>query len=232
MNTRRPRYYGHRFPPEVISCAVWLYHRFALSLRDIEDLLAERGVIVSYETVRRWCLKFGPGYQRALRRREGQLGDDWFVNKVFVSIAGKQRYLWRAVDQDGDALDILVQDCRDRNAAERFFRKVLRGQRSEPRGVFTDGLRSYISAIRSVLPTTIHDTEKYANNRAENSHQPTRRRERQMQKFKSKGHAQRFLGLHARVGNLFRYERHLLSASNHRMFRARAFATWQQVTCV
>lgn len=232
MSKNRSRYHGHRFPPAIISYAIWACHRFSLSFRDVEDLLAERGATVSYESIRRWCLKFGPRYQRALKRREGQLGDDWFVDEVFVSIAGQQCYLWRAVDQDGDVLDILVQERRDRKAAERFFRKVLRGQENEPRRVVTDGLRSYAPAVRDVLPTAYHDTEKYANNRAENSHQHTRRRERQMQRFKSKRHVQRFLGLHARVGNLFRYGRHLLRAVNHRLFRARAFATWQQVTCV
>lgn len=230
MSTPTSRYCGHRFPPEVIRYAVWAYHRFCLSFRDVEDLLAERGVIVSYESIRRWCLKFGPRYQRSLKRREGTLDDDWFFDEVFIAINGQRFYLWRAVDQDGDVLDILVQNRRDRKAAERLFRKILVGQRSEPRRVVTDGLRSHPPAIQSVLPRAMHDTEKYANNRAENSHQPTRRREIRMQRFKSRGHAQRFLGLHARVSNLFRYGRHLLSATNHRMFHARAFATWQRVT--
>lgn len=194
-------------------------------------MLAERGILVSYETVRRWCVKFSPRYQRALKRRESRLGDAWFCDEVFVSIGGKQRYLWRAVDQDGDVLDILIQDRRDRAAAERFFRKVLRGQQVEPARVVTDWLRSYIPAVRNVLPNATHHTEKYANNRAENSHQSTRRRERQMQRFKSKRHAQRFLGLHARVGNLFRRDRYLLNATNYRLFRAQAFETWKQVTC-
>ncbi|MGI9336479.1 MAG: IS6 family transposase [Gammaproteobacteria bacterium] len=183
-------------------------------------MLAECGVIVSDESIRRWCLKFGPRVQRALKRREGTLGDDWFVDEVFVSIGGRQRHLWRAVDQDGDVLDILVQHRRDRKAAERFFRKVLKGQRIDPRRVVTDVLRSYPAAVRTVLPGVMHETEKYANNRAENSHQPTRRRERQMQRFKSKWHAQRFPGLHARVSNLFRCARHLVNGANYRLFRA------------
>jgi putative transposase len=215
----------------VISHAIWLYHRFSLSFRDVEDLLAERGIIVSFESIRRWCLKFGPRYQRALKRREGRLGDDWFVDEVFISISGQQFYLWRAVDQDGDVLDILVQRRRNRAAAERFFRKVLAGQGAEPRRAVTDGLRSYVPAIRTVLPSTIHDTAQYASNRAENSHQHTRRQERQMQRFKSPPHAQRFLSLHARIGNLFRYGRHLITAAHHRLFRDRAFAVWQAVTC-
>ena len=202
MSKLNSRYKRHRFPPVIISHAIWLYYRFSLSFRDIEDLLAERGVIVSYESNRRWCLKFGPRYQRSLKRREGRLGDDWFIDEMFVAIAGKQQYLWRAVDQDGDVLDILIQSRRDQKAAERFFRKVLKGQGSEPRRAVTDGLRSYTPAIRNVLPSAVHDKTKYANNRAENSHQHTRRRERQMQRFKSCKQAQRFLGLHSRVSNL------------------------------
>lgn len=231
MNSRISRYRGHRFPPEIIAYAIWTYHWFCLSFRDVENLLDERGIIVSYESIRRWCLKFGPRYLRALKRREGILGDDWFCDEMFVNIAGKRIYLWRAVHQAGDVLDILLQERRDRKAAERFFRKVLGGQRSEPRRVATDRLRSYAPAIHNVLPTAMHDTDKYANNRAENSHQHTRRRERQMQGFKLNRQAQRFLGLHGPVGNLFRYGRHLMSAANHRLFRARAFVTWQQVTC-
>lgn len=231
MSMQNSRYHRHRFPPIVISHAVWLYHRFALSYRDIEDLLAERGIVVSYETIRRWCLKFGPRYQCSLKRRERQLGDDWFIDEVFVSIAGQQHYLWRAVGQDGDMLDILVQCRCNRAAAERFFRKVLASQRREPRRVITDGLSSYPPAIRTVLPSAVHDTRKYANNRADNSHQHTRRQERQMQGFKSVRQAQRFLGLHGRVSNLFRYGRHLLSAKNHRLFRDRGFAVWSAVTC-
>ena len=139
------------------------------------------------------CLKFGPQFQRSLKRREGRLGDTWFVDEVFVSIGGQQHYLWRAVDQESDVLDILVQRRRNRAAAERFFRKVLKGQGQEPRRVVTDGLRSYPAAIHSILSDTEHDTTRYANNRAENSHQHTRRRERQMQRFKSIRQAARCL---------------------------------------
>ena len=226
MSTQESRYRRHRFSPQIISYAIWLYYRFSLSYRDIEDLLAQRGIIVSYESIRRWCLKFGPRFQRSLKRREGRLGDHWFVDEVFVSIAGKQHYLWRAVDQDGDVLDLLVQRRRNWAAAERFFRRVLKGQCQEPRRVVSDGLTRYAPAIRNVLPGTVHDNSEYANNRAENSHQHTRRRERQMQGFKSTRQAQRFLGLHARVGNLFRYGRHLISAKHHRLSRERAFSVW------
>ena len=202
-----------------------------MSYRDIEDLLAERGVIVSYESIRQWCLKFGPRYGRVLKRGEGRFGEDGYCGEVFISINAERLYLWRAVDQDGHGLDILVQPRRDRAAGERFFRKILKGQGTAPRRVVTDGLRSYARAIRNVPPMAQHDTAKYANNRAENSHQPTRRREREMQRFKSRYRAQRFLSLHARVNNLFRYGRHAMSAKNHRAFRSKAFAIWSQVTC-
>ena len=132
MNTRRPRYHRHRFPPEIISHAVWLYHRYCLSFRDVENLLAERGIIVSYETVRQWCGKFGPDYARQLKRRQGRLGDTWFLDEVFVTINGQRQYLWRAVDQDGDLIDILVQPRRDGRAARRFFRRLLKSQRQSP----------------------------------------------------------------------------------------------------
>ena len=149
MKNYRSRYYGYRFPPEIISYAVWVYHRFCLSFRDVEDLLAERGFIVSYETIRLWCQKFGPDYARKLKRRQGRLGDIWHLDEVFVRINGQQQYLWRAVDQDGDVIDILVQPRRDQRAAERFFRRLLRGQGKEPFRIITDKLRSYSAAMRT-----------------------------------------------------------------------------------
>ena len=230
MNDPAPRYQGYRFPPEIISHAVWLYYRFTLSLRDVEDLLAQRGIVVSYETIRQWCEKFGPGYAARLKRRQGRLGDTWHLDEVFVTIRGRRQYLWRAVDQDGDLVDILVQPRRNRRASEKFFRKLLQGQGCEPRRLVTDKLRSYAAAHRVVLPSVIHDTSQYANNRAEVSHQPTRRRERQMQRFKSAAQAQRFLAVHGLVGNLFRVGRHLLRAVHHRLFRERAFQVWNAVT--
>ncbi len=230
MNDPAPRYQGYRFPPEIISHAVWLYYRFTLSLRDVEDLLAQRGIVVSYETIRQWCEKFGPGYAARLKRRQGRLGDTWHLDEVFVTIRGRRQYLWRAVDQDGDLIDILVQPRRNRRAAEKFFRKLLKGQGCEPRRLVTDKLRSYAAAHRVVLPSVIHDTSQYANNRDEVSHQPTRRRERQMQRFKSAAQAQRFLAVHGLVGNLFRVGRHLLRAVHRRLFRERAFQVWNAVT--
>ena len=226
----RERYSRHRFPSEIISHAVWLYYRFGISLRNAEDLLAKRGIVVSYETIRRWCGKFGPDYARRLRRRQGRLGDTWFLDEVFVTINGKRHYLWRAVDQDGDVIDILVQSRRNRRAAERFFRKLLRGQRRVPFRLVTDKLNSYGAALRTIMPTVNHDTEQYANNRVEVSHQPTRQRERQMRRFKSPRQAQLFLSVHGVVLNLFRLARHRLKSVHHRLVRARSFATWEAVT--
>ena len=230
MKNDRSRYYGHRFPPEIISYAIWVYHRFCLSFRDVEDLLAERGIIVSYETIRLWCQKFGPDYARKLRRRQGRLGDTWHLDEVFIRINGQQQYLWRAVDQDGDMIDILVQSRRDQRAAERFFRRLLRGQGKEPFRIITDKLRSYSAAVRTMLCDAAHNTERYANNRAEASDQPTRQRERHMRRSKSTGQAQRFLSLHGVVQNLFRVGRHLLRSTNQRLLRSRSFAIWQTVT--
>ena len=232
MSTSSSSYRRHRFPPQIISHAVWLYHRFSLSFRDVEDLLAQRGVEVSYETIRRWCLKFGPGYAAKAKRRQARLGDTWHLDEVFIRIGGRQQYLWRAVDQDGDVIDILVQPRRDQRAAKRFLRKLVKGQGGEPNRLVTDKLRSYGPAHRDVMPSVPHDTSQYANIRAEVSHQPTRQRERQMRRFKSRSQAQRFLTLHGLVQNLFRFGRHLMRAVNARMFRERALSMWREVTCV
>ena len=207
-------------------------HRFALSFRDAEDLLAQRGITVSYEAIRQWCQTFGLDYARRLRRRRGRMGDTWYLDELFVTIQGRQQYLWRAVDEDGDELDILVQSRRNRQAAIRFFRKVLKGQGREPRRLVTDKLRSYPAACRTVLPSVVHVTDQYANNRAEVSHQPTRQRERQMRRFKSAAHVQRFASVHGRVQNLFRVGRHLVRAVHHRLLRTQAFGVWREVTCV
>jgi putative transposase len=230
MKSIRSRYYGHRFPPEIIAYAVWIYHRFCVSFRDVEDLLAERGINVSYETIRRWCRKFGPDYARRLRKKQGRLGDTWYLDELFVRINGRQQYLWRAVDQDGDVIDILLQFRRDQRAAERFLGKLLRGQRQEPYRIVTDKLKSYSAASRTILPGVTHDTQPYANNRAELSHQPTRMRERQMRRFKSPRQAQRFLSLHGVIGNLFRVGRHLLRSAHHQLLRSRSFQVWRTVT--
>jgi putative transposase len=231
MNAKTPSYHGYRFPPEIISHAVWLYYRFCLSFRDVEDLLAKRGVIVSYETIRQWSRKFGAEYARKLKRREGRLGDTWHLDELFVMIQGERQYFWRAVDQDGDVIDILVQPRRNRRAAQRFFRKLLKGHGREPRRLVTDKLRSYGAAHRTIMPSVIHDTERYANNRAEVSHQPTRQRERQMRRFKSVAQAQQFLSVHGVILNLFRVGRQLLRPANHRILRERSFLVWSEVTC-
>ena len=206
-------------------------HRFCLSFRDVEDLLAQRGITVSYETIRHWCQTCGLEYARRLRRQRGRLGDTWYLDEVFVMFHGRRHYLWRAVDQDGDLLDILVQSRRDRRAAVRFFRKVLKGQGRSPHRLITDKLRSYSAAHRTVMPSVVHSTRQYENNRAEVSHQPTRQRERQMRRFKSAAHAQRFLSVHGLVQNLFRVGRHLLRAVHHRSLRTRSFRVWDEVTC-
>ena len=222
---------GHRFPTQIISHAVWLYHVFSLSLRDVELLLAERGVIVSYESIRRWCLKFGQGLADKLRRRRPKPGDTWHLDEVFLRINGEQHYLWRAVDQNGVVLDILVQARRSAAAAKRFFKHLLRNLQYKPRRIVTDGLRSYGVAHRDILLEVRHRQSRYLNNRAENSHRPTRRRERQMQRFKSSDQAQRFLSAHGIIYGHFRPRHHLMTAHDYRRSRGKAFRIWQQETC-
>ncbi len=231
MKKPTPSYQRHRFPSEIISHAVWRYHRFCLSFREVEELLAERGVTVTYESVRQWCQKFGPAYARKLKKRQGRLGDTWHINEVFVTIQGQRQYLWRAVDQDGDVLDILVQRRRNQQAAERFFRHLLKGQGREPRWLITDKLKSYAAAHRTMLSTVNHANQVYANNRAEVSHEPTRQRERAMRRFKSPRQAQEFLTLHGLTQNLFRLGRHLLQAVNYRLLRTRGVQVWQDIVC-
>jgi putative transposase len=230
MKSARSRYHGHRFPPEIIGYAVWVYHRFCLSFREVEDLLAERGIIVSYEAIRQWCWKFGPDYTRRLKKKQGRLGDTWYLDELFVRINGQQQYLWRAVDQDGDVIYILLLSRRDQRAAERFLRRLLRGQGQQPFRIITDKLKSYAAASRTILPGVTHETQQYANNRAEISHQPTRMRERQMRRFKSTRQVQRFLSLHGVVRNLFFMGRHLLRSAHHRLLRSRSFEVWRTVT--
>ena len=178
---------GHRYPPEIIAHCVWLYHRFPLSFREVEELMLARGVVVSYETIRRWCAKFGQAYANQLRRRRPRPGDKWHLDEVFIRINGKIHYLWRAVDQHGNVLDILVQPRRDAKAAKKFFCRLLKGLRYVPRVLVTDKLASYGAAHRVVMPSVAHRRSKYLNNRAENSHQPTRQRERSMKRFNQPG---------------------------------------------
>jgi putative transposase len=224
MNT----YKRHRFPPDIISYAVWLYYRFNLSHRDIEDLLAERGITVSRESIRLWCIKFGAIYTRRLKRKHQGYGDTFFIDEVVVKINGKQHYLWRAVDQDGEVVDVYLQAKRDGAAAKRFFKRLLRSHCGEPRKIVTDKLRSYGVAHRELMAEAIHDTSQYANNRAEQSHEPTRVRERGMRRFKSVRQAQRFLGAHAAVSNLFNLGRHLVRVEYYRNLRLSALAEWRR----
>ncbi|MFJ4980459.1 IS6 family transposase [Streptomyces coeruleorubidus] len=232
MGSAALSYKGHRYPVEVISHCVWLYHRFPLSFREVEELMLERGIVVSYETIRRWCGKFGQTYANALRRRQPQLGDKWHLDEVFIKINGEQRYLWRAVDQDGNVLDILVQNRRDKAAARRFLRRLIQKTGAVPRVIVTDKLRSYSAANREVMSSVEHRQSKYLNNRAENSHQPTRQRERAMKGFRSVGGAQRFLSAFSGISPHFRPRRHLIPASDYRAEMTVRFAIWEQITGV
>ncbi len=226
----RSPYAGHRFPAEIISHAIWLYFRFPLGLRMVEELLAARGILVSHETVRQWARKFGQAFANQIRRRLPGAGDKWHLDEVVIVIAGVKHWLWRAVDQTGFVLDALVQSRRDKRAAKRLLRKLLKRQGRAPRVMITDKLASYGAAKREVMPGVEHRRHKGLNNRAENSHQPTRRRERQMKRFKSAGQAQRFLSAHATIDNLFHLRRGHVTAVQYRAARAQAFTTWAEVT--
>ncbi len=227
-----PSYAGYRFPAEVISHAVWLYFRFPLSLRMVDELLAARGIIVSHETVRQWALKFGQAFANQVRRRLPAVGDKWHMDEVVLTISGVKHWLWRAVDQTGTVLDILVQSRRDTRAAKRLLRKLMKRQCRAPRVMVTDKLASYGAAKREVMPSVEHRKHKGLNNRAENSHQPTRWRERQMKRFKSAGQAQRFLSAHDGINNLFHLRRHQVPATQYRAARTQAFQVWAEITGV
>jgi putative transposase len=201
-----------------------------LSYRDVAEVMAERGVTLTYEAMRYWCRKFGQAYANQLRRRRPRPGDKWHLDEVFLTIHGERHYLWRAVDQDGHVLDILVQRRRDTAAAKRFFRKLLKGLTYVPRVIVTDKLRSYEAAKREMLPSVEHRQHRYLNNRAENSHQPTRQRERTMRRFKSAGQAQRFLAAYGPIASHFRPQRHLLPARVYRQEMTQRFQAWREVT--
>jgi len=225
-----PGFKGHRFPPEIIEYAVWLYFRFSLSLRDVEDLLAERGIAVSHETIRFWVGKFGRLYAKAIRRDRPPVGDKWHLDEVVISIRGKKHWLWRAVDHYGNTLDILVQSRRNTKAAKRFMHKLMK-QYGVPRVMITDKLRSYGAAKRVLALGLEHRSNKGLNNAAEVSHKPTRRRERVMGRFKSARHAQQFLSAHDQINVLFRPHRHRLTAISYRHARSDAYAVWHDITC-
>jgi putative transposase len=222
-------YSGYRLPPEIIQQAIWLYVRFTLSFRDVEDLLAERGIIVSYETVRRWVNHFGPKIAADLRKRRPKPHSIWHLDEVYLKIDGRLVYLWRAVDAEGEVLDVLVQTRRNKRAALKLMRKLLKKYGFIPDKLVTDDLRSYAAAAHDLGISKRHERGRWRNNRAENSHQPTRQRERKMQGFKSAGSAQRFLSVHAAAHNIFNVQRHLTSARTHRAFRASAMQTWNEV---
>src|SRR3954447_106903 len=225
-------YAGYRFPGEVISHAVWLYFRFPLSLRMVEEMLAARGIDVSHETVRQWARKFGQDFANQIRRKLPDPGDKWLLDEVCLMIRGQKHWLWRAVDQDGVVLDVLVQKRRDKRAAKRLLRKLLKRQARVPRVMITDKLASYGAAKGEVRPSVEHRRPKGLNNRAENSHQPTRRRERPMKRFKSAGQAQRFLSAHDQINNLFHLRRDHRPARQYRAARTQACQTWAAVTGV
>jgi transposase-like protein len=217
----------HRFPPDVIRHAVWLYYRFTMSLRDVEDLLAERGVEVSYETVRCWANKFGPAVAANIRRARGRADCVWHLDEMVVRIGGKRMWMWRAVDKEGEVLDVLVQKRRNKAAALKLLRKLLKNQGYVPKQIVTDGLASYRAAMKVLGCQDRHRPGRLRdNNRVENSHLPVRRRERKMQRFKSQGQAQRFVSTHSAIYNTFSIQRHLTSRKTMRQFRSAAFAEW------
>ncbi len=217
----------HRFPPDVIRYAVWLYYRFTMSLRDVEDLLAERGIDVTYETVRCWANKFGPAIAANIRKARGRGDSVWHLDEMVVRIGGERMFMWRAVDKEGEVLDVLVQKRRDKRAALKLLRKVLKNQGASPEQIITDGLPSYSAALKVLGCRNKHRPGRLReNNRAENSHLPVRRRERKMQRFKSQGQAQRFVSTHSAIYNTFAVQRHLVSRKTLRGYRAAAMAQW------
>ena len=224
-------YRNLHFPPSIVQRAVWLYVRFNLSLRDVEELLAERGVEVSYETVRRWVIRFGPQISRRLRCDRPKAHPQWHLDEMYASIGGRWMYLWRAIDQNGEVLDVLVQAKRDKRAALKLMRKLLRKHDLAPRTIVTDKWRAYAAAFRDLGLNARHHQAKWKNNRIEGSHVRIRRRERAMQGFRSPGSAQRFLSIHAAIYNHFTTRRGLISAAEHRPRRDQAFTAWRIAAC-
>ena len=220
----------HRFPPDVIRSSIWLYGRFTLSLRDVEEMFAERGLDVSYESVRRWFLKFGSIVAANLKQARPKPSDHWHLDEMAVVIRGQRRWLWRAVDNEGEVLDFVVQRRRDAKVAAKLLKKLPKRYGIRPSKIVTDKLRSYRCACRSLGLSGVHRQGLRANNCAENSHQPIRRREREMQRFKSVGSAQRFLFVHAATYNVFYHQRHLLRRSDFKQLRSGSFAVWAQAT--
>ena len=230
--TKPVSYKRHRFPPQIIAHAVWLYFRFPLSLRLVEEMLLERGIVVSYETVRRWAMKFGPSYARRLKRKKPSRRDIWHLDEVVITIAGETHWLWRAVDQDGYVLDEIVQTRRNTKAAKHLLTRLLKKQGCPPRRMITDKLSSYAAARSQIMPAVEHRSHKGLNNRAENSHLPLRRRERAMQGFRSPGGLQRFTSVFSAVRNLFVPPRSHRSALATHFHRLQAMAAWKSAAGV
>lgn len=220
-----PRLKGFRFPREIVSYAVWAYYRFAVSTADVEDLLAERGVTVSRETIRQWVNRFGLHFADCIKRERSGTDDKWHLDEVVVTISGEKYWLWRAVDANGDVLDILVQKQRNAKAAKRFLRRLI-DRFGAPRVVITDKLRSYIKPIRDLASRADHRAHKGLNNRIEGSHRPARKREKIMGRFKSPRQAQRFLSAHDQINTIFRARRYQLSSTSYRHARSDAFELW------
>ena len=220
---------GFRYPREIIAFAVWAYHRLALSTADVEDLLAARGVIVSREAIRLWVNRFGSHFADCIRRERPRPNDKWHMDEVVITIRGKKHWLWRAIDADGDVLDILVQTRRNAKAAKRFFQRLI-SQFGEPRVVITDKLRSYNKPVQTQAPNADHRAHKGLNNAIEVSHRPTRKREKIMGRFKSHRQAQRFLSAHDQINLIFRPRRYQLTATSYRHARNDAFSLWADYT--
>ncbi|MEP0920056.1 IS6 family transposase [Leptolyngbya sp. DQ-M1] len=225
-------YSRHRFPGEIISYCVWLYYTFPLSYRDSEKMMLYRGIEVTYETIREWCQKFGQQYANQVRRKRSYVTDKWHLDEMVVTIKRQQYYLWRAVDSEGNVLDVLLQRHRDTEAAKRFFRKLLKKQGFVPHVMVNDKLKSYEAAKKQVMPSVEHRQHKGLNNRAENSHQSTRVRERRMRRFKSPGQAQRFLSAFDPIRRHFHPRQHQLSAKHYRKQLRQRFKDWREITDV
>jgi len=230
MKSSSINYKRHRFPSQIIAHAVWLYVRFNMSLREVEELLLQRGIDVSYETVRRWVIKFGPRIARNVRRRQGRPGDVWHLDEVAVRISSRKYWLWRAVDQNGVVLDEILQPKRDKRAAKRLLRRLIKRLGFIPKRIITDKLRSYGAAKREVAPGLDHWSHKGLNNRAENSHLPFRKRERTMQGYRSARGLQRFVAIHSAIRNSFFVPARRRSALIIRYHRLEAFDAWNAAT--